>query len=415
MGPFKMANCVPPEKCVEGCAGRGTTGRMIRLNSVQALRGIAALAVMLCHLFAIEGGQAERAHKLTEFWVAGAHGVDLFFVISGFVIIWVASDAQKSLHGAADFLYARATRIYPLWWLFAGAMAILLLLFTGVPWDAARLDPKGLDGTTHILKSIALWPQPEHPLLGVGWTLVHEMYFYIGFAVMILLVPVKYRLHGIIAWGAAVLAGSLTGLSSSFGRNLLELAFNAMTLQFIFGAAVAYMIKAGWRGYALPCTVIGAVGLIFTFLSLDAEPLKHLSSAFGWESLDPAGPPWRRVFFYGVPAAVLLYGLVALEIEGNLKDRIPPSLVALGDWSYSLYLCHVLTISAAGRITYAVFSPDSAWATALWLISASLASLITAALAYTWFERPLIAFFRKHRKKLTPPPPTEQSPAAAAE
>lgn len=388
---------------------------MQKLESVQTLRAIAALAVMLCHLFAIEGGLAERGHKLTEFWVAGAHGVDLFFVISGFVIIWVASDAQRSLTGASDFLYARATRIYPLWWLFAGAMAMFLFVFKGVPWDPARLDPTGLDGATHILKSIALWPQPEHPVLGVGWTLVHEMYFYIGFSVMILLLPVNYRLHGIMAWGVAVLLGSLTGLSSSFGHNMLELVFNAMTLQFIFGAAVAFMIKTGWRRHAATCTVIGVLGLTFTFLSLDAEPLKYLSSTFGWEPVNPAGPPWRRVFFYGVPAAILLYGLVALELEGKLKGRIPTSLVALGDWSYSLYLCHVLTISAVGRITYKIINPEFAWVNALVLISASLTSLVTAAIAYTWFERPLIAFFRKHRKKIAPLPQTGKTSPRAAE
>ena len=389
-----------------------TTSAMIRLNSVQALRGIAALAVMLCHLIAIEGGQAGREHKLTEFWVAGAHGVDLFFVISGFVIVWVASEVQRGWHGASDFLYARATRIYPLWWLFAGAMAMMLLIFKGVPWDAARLDPKGLDGTVHLIKSFALWPQPEHPILGVGWTLVHEMYFYLGFAALILLVPIRHRIGALFVWAALVFVGSIAGLSTSYGQNLIELAFNAMTLQFVAGALVAYAIKAGWRRYALTSAIVGALGLVFTFLSLDKSLLSALPIGFEWSQLDPAGPPWRRVIFYGIPAAVLLYGLVALELEGNLTKRIPNAMVALGDWSYSLYLCHVLTISAAGRVTYLVFGTESAWATALWLISASLLSILTAALTYQFFERPLIRYFRKWRSKPgSSPAETASAPA----
>lgn len=381
---------------------------MIRLNSVQALRGIAALAVMLCHLIAIEAGQAGRADKLTDFWVAGAHGVDLFFVISGFVMVWVASDLQRGRRSAADFLYARATRIYPLWWLFAGAMATMLFLVRGVPWDATRLDPKELDGTVHLIKSFALLPQPEHPVLGVGWTLVHEMYFYVGFAALILLVPIKHRVSALLVWGAVVLIASMAGASTSYGRNFTELVFNAMTLQFIAGALVAYAIKAGWRRYALTSAIVGALGLVAVFLSWDKALLAALPIGFDWAQLDPAGPPWHRVFFYGGPAAVLLYGLVALELEGKLTNRIPNSLVALGDWSYSLYLCHVLTISAAGRVTYFLFGSDSAWATMLWLISASLFSILTAAVTYQFFERPLIRYFRKWRSK------PEASPAAAA-
>ena len=354
---------------------------------------------MLCHLIAIEAGQAGRAHKLTEFWAAGAHGVDLFFVISGFVIVWVASDVQRGMNGAADFLFARATRIYPLWWLFAGAMAAVLLIFKGVPWDAARLDPKELDGTVHLIKSFALWPQPEHPVLGVGWTLVHEMYFYVGSALLILCVPAKYRLQAVLVWGLCVLIASFAGLSTSYGQSLTELAFNAMTLQFVAGAVVAYMIKAGWRRFALASAILGTAGLISTFLGLDRDLLSALPIAFNWTQLDPAGPPWRRVILYGLPAAMLIYGLVALEIEGKLSNRIPNGLVALGDWSYSLYLCHVLTISAAGRATYLAFGNKSAWATALWLLSASVLSLLTAALTYQFFERPLIRYFRRWRSK----------------
>lgn len=386
---------------------------MIRLDSVQALRGIAALAVTLCHLIAIEAGQAERAHKLTDFWMAGAHGVDLFFVISGFVIVWVASDVERGRLGAADFLYARVTRIYPLWWLFAGAMAAMLLIIRGEPWDASRLDPKGLDGTVHLIKSFILWPQPEHPVLGVGWTLVHEMYFYIGFAALILLVPVKHRISALLVWAAIVLWGSMTGLSTSYGQSLVELAFNAMTLQFVAGAVVAYAIKAGWRRYALTCAIIGTVGLLVTFLSLDEALLAALPIGFEWGQLNPAGPPWRRVFLYGLPAAVLLYGVVAMELEGKLSKRIPAWLVALGDWSYSLYLCHILTISAAGRLTYRTFGADSAWAITLWLVSAFVLSILTAALTYKWFERPLIGYFRRWRR--SPQPSTTGTVNAPAE
>jgi exopolysaccharide production protein ExoZ len=206
---------------------------MQKLNSIQVLRAIAALAVLFCHVFAIEEGQSGRTSKLTDFWVAGVHGVDLFFVISGFVIVWVGGRVRPGPLGAADFLYARATRIYPLWWLFAGLMMLFLILTLGLPWDPVRLDRQGLDGPTHLVKSILLWPQGDHPELGVGWTLVHEMYFYIGFSVLILALPVRYRLPGLLAWASAVLLGALSGLSANHAGTVVELLFFPMTLQFI--------------------------------------------------------------------------------------------------------------------------------------------------------------------------------------
>ena len=112
---------------------------MGKLHSIQSLRAIAALLVFLCHLFAMEEAHAGRSENLTSFWVNGAHGVDLFFVISGFVIVWVASDARQGWRSALDFLFARIARIYPLWWLFAGATAIMLWIARCSPWHALRM------------------------------------------------------------------------------------------------------------------------------------------------------------------------------------------------------------------------------------------------------------------------------------
>ena len=290
---------------------------MTKLKSIQALRGIAALAVFLCHLIAIEGSHADRTSKLTELWENGAYGVDLFFVISGFIMVWVASDLQRSRGSALDFLYSRATRIYPLWWLFAGAMAFFLIVFQGAPWDVTRIEPAGIDGVTHLIKSLLLWPQGIHPVLGVGWTLVHEMYFYIGFALLILLVPARWRIYGIVAWGLAVAAGALSGLSGGFGGSLVELIFYPMTLEFVMGALVGYAIKAGWRRQAALLAVLGAIGLIIAFLDIDRATTNALLSAAGID-----GPPgyiatWRRTVVYGVPAAMLIYGLVALDLAGS--------------------------------------------------------------------------------------------------
>jgi len=378
---------------------RGAAPVMTKLNSIQALRGIAALAVFLCHLIAIEEGHSGRAFKLTDLWENGAYGVDLFFVISGFIMVWVAGDLQRTARAAGDFLYSRVTRIYPLWWLFAGAMAFFLIVFRGVPWDVTRIEPAGIEGPTHVLKSFLLWPQDIHPVLGVGWTLVHEMYFYIGFALLIFALPAKARIYGILAWGSAVAIGALSGLSGDFGGDLIALIFYPMTLEFIAGALVGYAIKAGWRRFGLVSMILGTAGLVLAFFDLDKSATHSVLATIGIEGNSGYGAAWRRTFVYGVPAALLIYGAVAMELKHGLGARIPKFMVDLGDWSYSLYLCHVLVISAVGRVWYGMVDPQSWFAVAAYLIMVTIATMLTAALTYRFFERPSIRLFRRWRAK----------------
>ena len=373
---------------------------MTKLNSIQALRGIAALSVFLCHVMAIEEAHSERGAKLTDLWINGAHGVDLFFVISGFIMVWVAADVQRGLAPAGDFLFSRATRIYPLWWLFAIAMVFFFFTMKGTFWDAPRISAAELNGPLHLIKSFLLWPQPEHPVLGVGWTLVHEMYFYVAFALLILLMPARFRPHGIIAWSIAVIIGAIAGLSDHFSGNVVELIFYPMTLQFTLGAMVGYAIKSGWRKHAFACAILGASGLLIPFLNLDIPTTKAAFSVLGDESFSGLSLVWRRTVFYGIPTALLIYGLVSLELERGLGRWVPKLMVDLGDWSYSLYLAHTLTISAIGRVTYTLFEPGPL-VTPLYLIVVTVGTILISAATYRWFERPSIRLFRRWRRTPT--------------
>ena len=257
----------------------------------------------------------------------------------------------------------------------------------GVPWNPVRVLEQDLNGPSHVIRSLLLWPQDYHPVLGPGWTLVHELYFYLGFALLAETLPPRLRLHGVVVWGALVAIGALLGLSSDFGRTAIKVVFYPMTLQFVFGAIVAYVIQAGWRHFAWPSALAGSVLFLLAFL---------LSPAIF--ALQPVVPlQWSRTFLFGLPAALLIYGLVALELKGKIENRIPKPLVVLGDWSYSLYLCHMLTIAAAGRITLWLMGGSSELATVVFFANAVIATLIVSGLTYYGFERPVNAFFRARR------------------
>ncbi|MEM7459005.1 MAG: acyltransferase [Pseudomonadota bacterium] len=383
---------------------------MGKLKSIQSLRAVAAIMVLLCHLFAMEEVHAGRSAKLTTFWVNGAHGVDLFFVISGFVIVWVASDAQRGVRGAGDFLFARVTRIYPLWWLFAGATALMVFMADGVPWEAKRVAEYGMHGPTHLAESLLLLPQAHHPILGVGWTLVHEMYFYAGFAALIFALPAKRRIASIWVWGALVMIGSTLGLTAEFADTFVRLVFHPMTLQFIAGAGVAYIIKAKHRRFARSSLVIGLVGWVAVYIYIDPQILSTMAAQAGIEIGQFATSSWQRTLFYGLPSALLVYGLVALELQGQFNARIPNPLVRIGDWSYALYLCHVPVISTVRWLVYRPFGSDNPSVVAVYLLLGVIIPLIVAALAYYLFERPIIVFFKRYRTK----PSTQQPRPVAA-
>lgn len=370
---------------------------MGKLHSIQSLRAIAALLVFLCHLFAMEEVHAGRSEKLTSIWVNGAHGVDLFFVISGFVIVWVASDARPGWRGALDFLYARIARIYPLWWLFAGATAIMLWIARGAPWNPERMADHGMDGPTHLIESLLLLPQAHHPVLGVGWTLVHEMYFYAAFAILILILPARRRLTGLLVWSAIVLIGASAGLTNVLATTFVELIFYPMTLQFTAGAIVAYLIKANYRRFARACFVLGVAGWIAIYLDFDRSAASTLVVWFDMAETETISIFWDRTVRYGIPAALLVYGLVAMELQAKTRASWQNPLVRVGDWSYALYLCHVPVISVTRKLIYDPFGADQLWSVSAYLVFATIATFTVAGVTYHVFERRVIAFFKRYR------------------
>lgn len=358
---------------------------MKQLESVQALRGIAALLVFMGHLIAIEKIHAGRPQPLTEFWASGIYGVDLFFVISGFVIVWVGAGLPQHWQSSRRFIAARIVRIYPSWWLFASAAAIAYWLANGVPWNIERINGVGLE---HLLHSFLLVPQPAPPVLSVGWTLIHEMYFYLGFTCLICLVPIHHRLKALLAWGSIVLIGAASGWSSGFSRNIVELAFYPMTLEFIAGGIIAFAIKAGERRAASLSLYLGTVGFIAGFLSADLVTLGLPDLPF----------EWRRTLVFGVSSTLIIYGAVVLELEEKLPSGwMPRALAALGNWSYAFYLCHVLTVSVTGRVIYGWLNLTGSLGVILFLVTATVTSLFTAFATYRVFERPIISAF-KHRR-----------------
>ena len=358
--------------------------RLPHLPRVQLLRGVAALLVLLAHLAVVEGKYSPD--RLLGDWAAfGFAGVDLFFVISGFIMVYVTWGGRGGARESGRFLWRRATRIYPLYWAVSAAVLVVWLLRPAMVFGS-NPDPD-------ILRSFLLLPDEHLPLLSVGWTLIYEMYFYLVFALALLL-PARWRILALVAWAVVAQA-----VPAPEGSPTLAVMLSPLVREFLFGALVAWTaltlfvldpvlggrapVLAGRRWGVVAAAALLGLGL-WSLFGGGVPDAVAVARDHGW-----------RAEAWGLPAAALLV-LTLLSPFGRLP---------LGDWlgdiSYSLYLTHVLTLSLLGRL-WAPWARDGVWDNAVMLAVLVAGSVAVAAAAYYAVERPLIRWFRRRRAPRVP-------------
>ena len=260
---------------------------MGKLRSVQVLRSVAVLAVVCAHAFATQRGTS---------------GVDLFFVISGFIIARVSSDRP-----AAEFAKARLWRIYPVY---------LLAALPYVAWMVLHGTVNG----AKIAATATLWPiwdgAYQEPLLPVAWSLYFEMTFYAAVTVCL----TSRRL-------ALLAAGAILTLAVVAPSDVTAFLLSPISLEFAAGYGLAKLRKFP---LALPALIIGLVLLFAPDRAFE-----------GVTMLDPAQAGLRLVVF-GIPAVMIVYG--ALGLESAFSGRWATPLVLIGDASYSIYLTHLVPV-----------------------------------------------------------------------
>jgi exopolysaccharide production protein ExoZ len=286
------------------------------------------------------------------FWI-GAAGVDVFFVISGYIIWTVGSGAEAS---PGVFFWRRLTRVAPAYWLATGLVIALAAL-----WP--RLVPQVSLSARHIALSFAFIQHTDprglpFPVLPPGWSLDFEAVFYSLFT-LVLFAPERWRFRLILSGLAGVM------LFGFIDTPAYELGANPMMLQF---AAGVWLARRAERGIALtPRT--GAALLAGGMLLLAAMWLTGVRSDL------------FRPLLWGAPAAMIVAG--ALALEPLIARRAPAALRRLGDASYAIYLCHFVTVA----LVAAAVGIQRPW---LFVPAAILVSL-AAGLAFHWLiEKPLI-------------------------
>ncbi len=339
---------------------------MQKILNIQALRGIAALAVVAFHLVPIEAKYGTGNSILPNFFKFGMFGADLFFVISGFIMATITKNQFQSTPNALGFLYHRVSRIYPTYWFYS---AVVLAVFLIKPaWVNTSQD-----NYVNILSSFLLLPESTLPLVNVGWTLIHEMYFYIVYSILLVFLPEKKLGLALALWGIAVIViNSCVTASNPF----FNLVFHPLTLEFITGCFLAILFRKdyGWKNLII--LLAGAVIICSVLTGLNETEL-------------PRG--WWRVGIYGAPAAAILYCFVVAERERIVLNRY---LVRLGDASYSIYLAHVLVLSAVGRVFYSL-SADFLIGNTAMIFILIICVIASGLISYKIVEKPLMKATRR--------------------
>ncbi len=344
-----------------------------RLGNIQSLRGIAALLVVFAHLLIIEQKYSPD-QILGDYMGFGLSGVDLFFVISGFIMVHVAARSRRGLRPVLDFLFARITRIYPLYWLVSATLVLIWLWRPEMVFSSVSQAPD-------MLKSFALYPDTRPPLLVVGWTLVHEMGFYLVFALALLLKP-KWLLPFLGLWALGLTIGQFYGLDTA--GPVRAIVFSPLSYEFLAGALAGWIFHKTRAKFAAAALLAGLVLWAVTLYVLISAGHVMIESHMG------------RAIHFALPATLVVYGLA------GLKTTLPKWSQTLGDWSYALYLTHILSLSLFGRI-WARFAGDSIWDNLPVLILMTLASIAIAGLAYRLTEKPMLHAAKSLRRRIFPP------------
>lgn len=354
--------------------------------SLQVLRAVAALLVVLFHLRIVEGKLGAEGLLLPSALRFADGGVDLFFVISGFVMALITSGQFRSPTKAARFLGRRLWRVVPLYWLYTTAVVVLLAVLPGMV-NTSYADQS-------ILASYLLWPQAQLPLLTVGWTLIHEMYFYLVVTVAIAVLGARGFPWFLLAWGLLV-AGAQPGWGN-IRAPWAQVASNAMTLEFIAGALLGLYWRRVPDALARLALPLGAAGFVGALVILDRLAGPTLALPYPY--------PILRTILFGSASALVVLGMVAWE--RRYPDAMPRFLVLVGDSSYSLYLSHVFTLSAIGRLWHNSGLISSPWHHVSFAATAVAASIAAGLASYFLLERPLLHRARIWLPRLAPSIPT---------
>ncbi len=345
------------------------------LLSLQVLRAVAALLVLIHHAGydadTIADRTARAAFGLDRFFDWG-FGIHLFFVISGFIMVRTAR-GYGSAKGGLVFLTRRIIRVVPLYWL----MTSLVLLGAALAPELLNMPIGGLAVAmgSYFFVPVLRDGGELRPVLGQGWTLDYEMFFYVLFAVSMLL-PRRVGLAGL----ATVMIGLvLIGQFAHPATAALGVWTDTLLLEFLLGLAIGLIQEAGASlGYRV-AVAVATLGIV---------------SAIAFGPVCAACGGVQTWIDQGVPAALIVAACVLGPVWPVTRGTL--ALAAIGDASYSLYLFHPFVIRVLRNAWLAVVPATAPLGAELTL--GCVAAVAAALFLHRWVEAPMTFWLQKRSR-----------------
>ena len=341
------------------------------IHSIQVLRALAAFMVAIHHVqpdAAVVAARAGFSFTRSDVlpWMAG---VDIFFVVSGFIMVHASRELFGRPGAPRLFLARRLARIVPLYW---AATTLFLLVTIATP---GALN-SGLPNAGQIAASYLFWPVENtagliQPIYSLGWTLNYEMLFYVLFGTALVL-PARW-----VGPAVALVLMVLVATQALAGPLALPLGFWAqpIVLEFAIGMAIGLLRGRGLRlgGWLRWLMVLSAIALLVAATSV------------AW-----AETGWGALVFRGGAAALLVLA-AACGRSLAAPSALVRGLSHLGDASYALYLVHPFAMRAL-REVFLRLAPGQ---TGTFILLALLCAIVGALIVHRWFERPMTRLLRR--------------------
>jgi len=331
---------------------------------VQGYRGIAALLVLLFHTSGITAAYFHEQNALTLFFEFGRAGVEFFFVLSGFIMYMVHNKDFSNQGRLQSYFFKRIIRIYPIY-------ILITLVITPIFFLSGSYGESYHRELIPLIKSLLLIPQSDLPHLGVGWSLVHEVMFYIIFALFI--INKKAGTTICFFWAIAIIifyvltAPNFDGGGEGYFWKIL---FSRYNMLFICGMIVAYVLvnHSVKDRYAILAFITGNVLFLISGMILGQQETEIAT------------------VFFGLSSCLILFACYNTFLEQKIKNiRI---LEHLGKASYSIYLTHTFCISFLCKVI-AYFEINQYLSLIFMYFLIAIITILFGLIFFKYIEKPL--------------------------
>lgn len=334
----------------------------LQIKSLQVFRGCAAFAVVAHHAALSTGAFIGLPVFIESIFGIGALGVDFFFVLSGFIIMYAHFNDHHTVFALKHYIFKRLARIYPAYLPVGIAM---IVLYANIPELSASQDRH-----YSLLSSFLLIPADGPPAVSVAWTLVHELMFYSVF--LLFFISKRWLLGGLFAWCIVIFFCNALFTPIGWVRYPLSL----MNIEFVLGVCAAWVVYSynlvikGYLFVSVGIVIAGAALVLIT-----PENIMYL----------------RLVLAVGL--ALIIIGFAVREQKVSIAW--PGLLMMLGNASYSIYLIHNPLLSITQRLAGRL---NMVWPFAM--LFGIVLGLLAGWVYYLIVEQPALDFFRRRAKKI---------------